>query len=411
MNKDREMILKMLKDGKVTVEEAEALLQVLEEAAEEEKSTSQAKRQPDEARGERKLHTDSAKHDEHEEGGGGQGFGFRFDQDFDFSFIGDTVKKSLSGLKDTIRSAMEGIKDVDIEAEIKRAFGKEKGHAETELEVSTEGATSLSVPSSSGETGDVSLYRSEDETLRVHGVVTSWGSDEEAAQRRAEAVSLSAVIDQGVITVTADTGEGDGIRRARVDYRIAVPSGISVRIDTVSGDITAEDVDGDCALSTISGDVEACRIGGNLRLRTKSGDLTVEGAQGIVSCGALSGDISIEDAFGPVECDSKSGDITVEDVHYSAKITSISGDLEVHMAKAATDAPLEIELRSISGDVELSTPADSGYHLEVKTTSGDIQCDALLAAERRSRTQLIGTVGDGSGNVQVATVSGDVEIS
>lgn len=403
MNKDREMILKMLKDGKVTVEEAEALLQVLDEAAEEGAATRKGAAQSHRSGRADEAGVAGSAHREHQRETGGQGSGFRFDQDFDFSFIGETVKKSLSGLKDTIRDAMEGIKDVDIEAEIKRAFGKEKGHAETELEVSSEEVTAIAVPSSAGETGDVTLYRSDDRTIRVYGAVTSWGSDKEAAQSRAEAVTLAAILEEGIVTLSADTGEGEGLRRVRVDYRIAVPSSISVQIDTVSGDVTAEDVDGYCRMSTISGDVGAYRIGGDVTIRTNSGD------------------ISIEDAPGPVECDSKSGDVTVEGVRQAAKVSSISGDIEVEMAEATPGGPvdgetldvgpIEIELRSISGDIELSTPANAGFRLEVNTTSGAIQCDAPVEAERRSRTQLAGTIGDGAGTVRVATVSGDVEIS
>lgn len=404
MNQEREMILKMLKDGKVTVEEAEALLQVLEESEPEEATGSPIE-----------VKSTSSRHDgphggfhRREERTEDQGFRFDFDRNFDFSFIGDTVRKTLAGVKDTIREAMEGIREVDLESEIKRAFGKERGFAEIDIEASSDGITTVKLGNGSGETGDVTVGASDDSTVRVHARVTGWANDVATAEERAKSVALQTTVEGGNLLLSADTGGEPGIRRVRVDYQILVPGGVSVGIDTIGGDVEVNDVSADVWISTISGDISIAHVTGDVEAKTKSGDVEANGIGGDLKCASLSGDIAVSGARGDIACDTKSGDVEVSGALAAVSAQSVSGDVAVRMDAAPSTA---VDLKSVSGDLELSVVAETSARIELRTTSGEIDCEAPVREERRSRTELTGVMNDGLAEIRMSTVSGDIELS
>ena len=407
MNQDREMILKMLKDGKVTVEEAEALLQVLEESEQEERDSTDDAGTTIHVKGRAKTDDSHARDNE-----GESGFRFRVDEGFDLSFVGETVRKSLSGIKDTIREAMDGIRDIDFESEIKRAFGKEKGHAETFLDLDASGIEDLVVQGRAGEIGDVSIGASADHQIHVRGSVTGWANDVDTARRRAEALSLSGEGEGSLLSILAHSGDDEGIRRVRVDLAIEVPPVVGARIAVIGGDIRVSDISGNCELSTISGDVYGENIEGDVSAQSKSGDLRMHHVSGGLRCATLSGDIEVEGCGGTVDCDTKSGDVSIADAGGAVSGRSVSGDVEVELRDGAGFAPAgPVDLRSTSGSIEIEIPEPASYRLECKTTSGQIEFEGPIEIEKRSRTELVGVVGTGVQPVSLSTVSGDIEVS
>jgi DUF4097 and DUF4098 domain-containing protein YvlB len=413
MNQEREMILKMLKDGKVTVEEAEALLQVLEESEVEQAAGSpiQVKDTSEHGEGSRdqRAHTDERDNtrgrDQHREGP--RGFRFAFDKEFDFAGIGETVKQSLSGLKDTLREAMEGLKDMDFEAEVKKAFGKERASADVELEVESAGVATVSLGNGGGETGDVDVTLSPDALVRVVGRVTGWANDPETALDRANSVTLTSKIEANALHIGAGTGDERGVRTVRVDYQIQAPAGVSVSVASIGGDVRVHGVTADVGVSTISGDISLSQISGDAQARTKSGDIEAHDIGGDLLCATLSGDITVSRALAGVECDTKSGDVEIDGTPGPVSAHSVSGDVEV---RAIDSVDTTFELRSVSGDLELATPPAFSARVTLTTTSGDIDCGLPLVVEKRGRTELIGVLAGGAGSIEMRTVSGDISL-
>ncbi len=147
------------------------------------------------------------------------------------------------------------------------------------------------------------------------------------------------------------------------------------------------------AVSSISGDTHLANIStGALRFTSTSGsliaeDVTVAGAE-IVT---VSGDVTLTGAL--------SGTIMA---------SSTSGDVDLGCVDALPEC---VDVENISGDARLRATADASFDLTVSTVSGDLESD--LALEKVGSVDETRTYRCGAGGAQVnmSTVSGDIEIT
>ena len=154
----------------------------------------------------------------------------------------------------------------------------------------------------------------------------------------------------------------------------AVMSGISARasVKSVSGGITLDGVAGDVDANTVSGAVEAQGINGKLNFNTVSGDLTL--AEGWLE---------------RLDVNGVSGDVTA--------------DLDL-------DPLGGMQVTTVSGEVMLRLPAEADARVNLHSVSGDVRSE--FAELRRSSPpasrSVSGSLGAGSGQVSVTTMSGRV---
>ena len=154
----------------------------------------------------------------------------------------------------------------------------------------------------------------------------------------------------------------------------AVMSGISTRasVKSVSGGITLDGVAGDVDANTVSGAVEAQGVNGKLNFNTVSGDLTL--ADGWLE---------------RLDVNGVSGDVTA--------------DLDL-------DPLGGMQVTTVSGEVVLRLPAEADARVNLHSVSGDVRSE--FAELRRSSApasrSVSGSLGAGSGQVSVTTMSGRV---
>ena len=154
----------------------------------------------------------------------------------------------------------------------------------------------------------------------------------------------------------------------------AVMSGIGARasVKSVSGGITLDGVTGDVDANTVSGAVEAQGINGKLNFNTVSGDLTL--ADGWLE---------------RLDVNGVSGDVTA--------------DLDL-------DPLGGMQVNTVSGEVVLRLPAEADARVNLHSVSGDVRSE--FAELRRSSApasrSVSGSLGAGSGQVSVTTMSGRV---
>jgi len=161
-----------------------------------------------------------------------------------------------------------------------------------------------------------------------------------------------------------------GSRRDKVQVRIRVPHGTTLKAETGAadlratgrysdfetrtgaGDISIDEVEHDAAVKVATGDVQINRVGGKLKVQTAAGDLKV---------GPVGGDAEVKTA---------AGDISLEEVGGSVTVHSASGDLRVG---AVTEG--KVELKSVSGDMLVGVRRGSRVWMDVKTITGDARSD------------------------------------
>jgi hypothetical protein len=127
--------------------------------------------------------------------------------------------------------------------------------------------------------------------------------------------------------------------------------------------------------------------------------------------GMVNGEIEARDLRSEVEASTVNGDVFVS-TSETAWANTVSGDIELQMESLDWD---ELELNTVSGDITLWLPADLGAEFRFSSLSGDLDSDFdMTVRNRRARrwigSNIRGTIGDGSRELNIHTVSGNADL-
>lgn len=161
----------------------------------------------------------------------------------------------------------------------------------------------------------------------------------------------------GVLTFT--DGCSSSLSTCFIDYRLEVPAGATVKLESSSGRIAVTGVAA-AEVKADSGKVTADRIAGPLKIRTSSGAITASGLSGPdADVRSDSGDARLDFVKAPssVHAETSSGNVTLK----------------------VPAAPYRLAVSTTSGARDVSLPADpaAAARLSAKTTSGDIGISAV----------------------------------
>ncbi|AJT41379.1 hypothetical protein UM93_07360 [Psychromicrobium lacuslunae] len=179
-----------------------------------------------------------------------------------------------------------------------------------------------------------------------------------------------------------------GMKNHHAIVSIAVPAGISVLANTVSGEGLVSGTSAETSLKTVSG---------SLMSDDTSGSLTVD---------TVSGEIIVRNHRGPLVAGTVSGEITASGELQTVKAKSVSGDLSFDLK----GIPEELSSNGVSGELTVRVPSGLGVQLDAKSVSGNI----ILDDQRFSGTSPNVRVNSGpeSPRMQVhsKSVSGNISI-
>jgi DUF4097 and DUF4098 domain-containing protein YvlB len=199
-----------------------------------------------------------------------------------------------------------------------------------------------------------------------------------------------------------------------VEYTVAVPSGATVLLQTVSGDVQVTNIAGELRAQSVSGNVTAAGARRLRELRSASGTLEISDAESDeLTARTLSGDVLVRNLKGRVlEVQTVSGDVRLAGVEVDrARLQSTAGDLEYGGRFARSG---RYEFQTHSGDIRISPVGNQGFTVQAETLNGDARSDFTIKpspdAARGSNESLHGSVGDGSATVAVTSFSGDILI-
>lgn len=187
----------------------------------------------------------------------------------------------------------------------------------------------------------------------------------------------------------------------------------SATVATQSADITADDIRRGLTANTASGDVKATGVeGGRVECKSVSGDATVERA-GLqnpldILVESVSGNATLQDGNGNISIKAVSGDVKAENLSATRlQAQTVSGDVTLKLKDAFSST---MQVNTVSGDVSIALPYGSNVRLSMATTSGELKCDFEAQEVVASETLWTGQIGTGAGNLTVQTISGDTHI-
>jgi hypothetical protein len=393
-------VLEMLRDGKISQEEAERLLQVLERAAPAEP------RLPETAPGREKpapTHLD----------------------------LGSLVSSVFKGLM-----AKRGGREADFEAECRNLESVSR-EEQLSMSVGAGGATEADLVWANmgfeGGEGDPGLKA----TLTAYG---------ETAEKAAELLRSVSVRVEGegsewqVIPCVPNGAEG----RVRFDLRFRVPRQCHITAKAVMGRLSATGVAGEVGLQAKRGEVSVCECEGEIETQCVTGTVSIEGCRGEITARAPNGDVVLDDCRGSITAKTTNGQVTIHDcgesveagsVNGSVKVTDSDGVLELHGVNGSIEAaggrwgvleahtvngPVRVclataqapvmEIHTVNGQIDVSLPEGVSGRLEAKTVSGRVRCEHPLKESEVSARLLSGVLGSGGNAIELHAVNGAITV-
>ncbi|HEX4910954.1 MAG TPA: DUF4097 family beta strand repeat-containing protein [Permianibacter sp.] len=207
--------------------------------------------------------------------------------------------------------------------------------------------------------------------------------------------------------VPNNLNRGEGTR-----ITVKVPRGNNLRVDLVSADLKVNDVAGSSKLASVSGNLKLEKLGHEVDAESVSGDIELRGAGKDVAVATVSGNIYAHITADRLQAESISGDVRLrnEGVLKRGDFSSVSGDVSI---ESAITEDTDIELESVSGNLELIARGEVNARIEAETGPGgdivnQLTNDAVEEAEFTGAESLDIKVGNGGGRIQASVVSGEI---
>lgn len=379
MSEERVAVLRMLSESKISVEEAEKLLNALGDTGEEENSLQGRERQR------------QRKHRERGQRGrrDSPDLGEIFDEiskevrravgSVQASEIGQVVRtevnKAVQSVQSmdvgrTVNEIVEQVKDAVADAVEQTGSGRE---VVEELDWTLDGTSLLAVHATT-DNGNISFVAGSGSQVRVEAHKKVKAPTREAAEAFARQVEITVVREGDVVRINKGYAKP--------------PKGINVEISY-----------------EISGPAEA-----DLELSTVNGNLIAKGGKGSVQGQSTNGNVSVEGGRGRVQLRTQNGNISarIDELRQEALFTNTNGNISARVLTGC--AP--VTATSTNGNVELYLHGDFSGKVDARTTNGSVGSEVELShVELSKRTQLVGQLGEG-GDVEVRlhTLNGNAKL-
>lgn len=237
--------------------------------------------------------------------------------------------------------------------------------------------------------GDVEISVYDGETVRM---------EESAGRELSEGEKLHYFNDEGTLRIQFQesgrkfhflSGTRDKVKK---NLRLEIPRETASRLKVLSIETTSADVDvsyiqtEQMLLDTVSGDFRVWESKmEKLKWDTVSGNLDGQSLE------------IGERFFG----DSISGNTRLSGTVKEIDLTSVSGDMKI----SSTQCPVKVRTDTVSGEVSLCIPEDTGFTYEMDGVSGKVYMDLPVLRNKDG-----GVYKDGEADFYFETVSGDVNI-
>lgn len=377
MSEERIVVLRMLSEGKISVEEAEKLLNALGESATKEERGDEG--------GARHRQGSGSRHRRKEAVDLGELVGEIGDEvrravgSVQTSEIGQVVRREIDKAMHSVQSMDVGRMVNEVVDQVKDAVNdavEQSGNSRevlAEQDWSLDGVGLLAVHANT-DNGNISYVAGANSRVRVVAKKKIKAPSREEAEAFARQVQITAV------------REGDIVRIYK--EHVKPPKGFGVE---VSYEITGP-AEADLELRTVNGNVKAQDSKASVHGQSTNGNLTIRGARGQVQLRTQNGNISAH----------------IEELRQEALFTNTNGNIAASIA--AGSAP--VTATSTNGNVEVRLHDDFAAKIDARTTNGAVDSKLELSrVDLAKRTQLVGQLGEGEGvEVRLHTLNGNVSL-
>jgi hypothetical protein len=202
----------------------------------------------------------------------------------------------------------------------------------------------------------------------------------------------------GILTITYEDLKWDGLlgwlrpQQHTADVTVTVPGGCPTQVGVVNASAIVSGISANISAKSVSGDITLDGVIGSVDAKTVSGDLEARGLDGEMAFNSVSGDLTL--AGGTLR-------------QLAAKTVSgqVTADIEL-------DDGSGLKVNTVSGDVAVRVPASASARVDLKSASGRVRSsfEQMSAAPGPGPAMMTATIGSGSANVSLTSMTGDVTL-
>lgn len=259
--------------------------------------------------------------------------------------------------------------------------------------------------------GDIEVESWDKAEVKIEAKKISRASTLEKAKENAAKVKIEVIEEGNTLRIETKYPElSIKSLNVSIDYHLLIPDKVAVKIKSVSGDVTLQQIGGAIEVDVVSGDIEVMKADKGVDCKSVSGDLELRGINGDAFLKTVSGDIILGKMNGSIEAESVSGDIELIDVSGARVVrgNALSGSITY---QGDINPEGRYELKSHSGEIEMVLPSNAAFDLEASTFSGDIESDfEIMVSGKFSKKKIQGTVNGGGAVVILKAFSGDIDL-
>ena len=210
-----------------------------------------------------------------------------------------------------------------------------------------------------------------------------------------------------------------GSRRNRnggVRLEVRVPRRYDVRLESMGGAVSIEDVEGTMTGKTMGGELTLTGLKGNLDLLTMGGAVTLRNSDVDGSVKTMGGEVNVENVTGNVKPSSMGGSVTQKNITRRSGEKS-GGEVNISTmggAISVDDAPEGAVLSTMGGPIHVRSAA---RFVKAKTMGGEVRLDAVdgwidattMGGDMEAR--MTGDPSSGKRSVALSSMAGDVTLS
>ncbi len=199
-----------------------------------------------------------------------------------------------------------------------------------------------------------------------------------------------------------------------VELFIRVPEKYNLDLETMGGDISVSNVQGEIEGKTMGGDLDFKDIKGELQFTTMGGDITMKNSEVDGNAKTMGGDLEFINVHGDIRANTMGGDIMMHNTaSFKGKpseldLSTMGGEIEVD------EALLGLKAETMGGDIKIGKAAN---FLKVKTMGGEIsvkEIDGWVEATTMGGDVSIVMTGDadkGDRHVTLSSMGGEIDLT
>jgi DUF4097 and DUF4098 domain-containing protein YvlB len=210
-----------------------------------------------------------------------------------------------------------------------------------------------------------------------------------------------------------------GSRRNRnggIRLEISVPRRYDVRVESMGGGVSIDDVEGTMTGKTMGGELTLTGLKGNLDLLTMGGAVTLRHSDVDGSVKTMGGAVDVEDVTGNVKPSSMGGNVTQKNITRRSGEKS-GGEVNISTMGGAInvdDAPEGAVLSTMGGPIHVRSAA---RFVKAKTMGGEVRLDAVdgwidaTTMGGDMKATMTGDPSAGKRSVALSSMAGDITLS